>query len=208
MNIQNNYDAWSDTYDSDRNLTRDLDKTELERHLNNFHPVRTLELGCGTGKNTRFLSKISRQVIAADYSSGMMSNALKKGVLPNVGFTLTDISKPWPLRTKVCDLVSCSLVLEHIRDLNHVFSEASRVLFDHGIFYISELHPYRQYQGKKAEFSIGGEKVEISSYLHNITDFISAARNNGFALQLFHESWHDEDKGKYPRLIIFSFEKV
>lgn len=208
MNIQDKYNAWSDSYDSDRNLTRDLDKTELKRYLNNLRPARTLELGCGTGKNTQFLSEVSRQVIAADYSAGMMSRAIRKRSLKNVSFTLMDISKPWPFRKNTFDLALCSLVLEHISDLHQVFSEASRVLVKRGIFYISELHPYRQYQGKKAEFSMNGERVEISSYLHNITDFTTAAENNGFILEVLRESWHNEDAGKYPRLILFGFRKI
>ena len=58
MNIQDAYTRWSDTYDSDRNLTRDLDHRATRDALTGLRYQNIMELGCGTGKNTAFLTAI------------------------------------------------------------------------------------------------------------------------------------------------------
>ena len=72
MNIQNAYNNWSDTYDKDENLTRDLDKIVTEKNLDNLQFKSILEIGCGTGKNTNLFSSISEMVFALDFSEGMI----------------------------------------------------------------------------------------------------------------------------------------
>ncbi len=37
MNIQNAYNIWSESYDKDENLTRDLDKIVTNENLGNLH---------------------------------------------------------------------------------------------------------------------------------------------------------------------------
>jgi ubiquinone/menaquinone biosynthesis C-methylase UbiE len=72
MNIQVAYNNWSDTYDDDHNLTRDLDQKVTEKILADSRYKIVIELGCGTGKNTLLLSKIAEKVYATDFSSGMV----------------------------------------------------------------------------------------------------------------------------------------
>src|SRR5437660_7047871 len=155
MKTQEAYSDWSATYDADRNLTRDLDQRVTRQTLANLSCRSIVELGCGTGKNTALMCEISRQVLALDFSAGMVGRAKEKLQHQNVSFAVVDITGPWPCRDQFADLVVCNLVLEHIRDLSSVFSEASRALITGGCFFISELHPYRQYQGTKARFQRG-----------------------------------------------------
>ena len=58
MTIRDAYTDWSTTYDSDRNLTRDLDQHVARQQLANLRCKSILELGCGTGKNTPLLASI------------------------------------------------------------------------------------------------------------------------------------------------------
>jgi malonyl-CoA O-methyltransferase len=105
------------------------------------------------------------------------------------------------------DLIVCNLVLEHLEDLRFVFSQAARVLQAQGRFLINELHPFRQYEGKKAMFDRGGEVTEIPAFVHHISDFVNAAANHGLRLVKLKEYWHAQDQGKPPRLVSFLFEK-
>ena len=66
MNIQEAYDDWSTTYDTDENRTRDLDRVVTEKTLANWQGKLILELGCGTGKNAHLLSQIGENVHALD----------------------------------------------------------------------------------------------------------------------------------------------
>jgi SAM-dependent methyltransferase len=67
MGIQNAYDEWSETYDTDENLTRDLDQRVTLELFSNLQFDSILEIGCGTGKNTVFLAKIGSVVYAVDF---------------------------------------------------------------------------------------------------------------------------------------------
>jgi len=208
MSIQHAYSEWSTTYDLDRNLTRDLDQAVTRNTLANLHCKSVLELGCGTGKNTALLAEIGERVCAIDLSPSMIEKAKDKLRLHNVSFAVADITKPWPCESESYDLIVCNLVLEHIHDLSFIFAEAFRVLVAKGRFFLCELHPTRQYEGKQANFQRNGTMTAIEAFVHHLTDFTDAANDCGFSLQGMKEWWHEEDRNKPPRLVSFMFEKT
>jgi ubiquinone/menaquinone biosynthesis C-methylase UbiE len=208
MNIQNAYNEWSETYDTDENLTRDLDQKVTQETLAPLHFESILEVGCGTGKNTAFLAQIGRSIRAVDFSQGMIEKAREKVRAENVHFSIMDITQNWNLEDQSFDLIVCNLVLEHIMDLASVFAEAARSLQPMGRFFINELHPFRQYEGKKARFYRNEEeKIEIDAFVHNISDFLDVATNSGLALVKLNEYWHEADQNKPPRIVSFMFER-
>ncbi len=207
MNIQDAYNEWSAIYDTDENRTRDLDQRVTKNTFGNFRFNSILEIGCGTGKNTGLLSQIGLNIHAVDFSQGMIDKAKKKILAPNVRFSIADITKKWPCKDQSYDLIVCNLVLEHIEDLAWVFSEAYRSMERKGRFFVCELHPFKQYQGKKATFCREKGVTEIPAYVHHITDYVEAARSNRLALLELKEWWHEEDQGEPPRLVSFMFEK-
>jgi SAM-dependent methyltransferase len=207
MNVQDAYGRWSSTYDTDPNRTRDLDAAVTRELLGGERYGRILEIGCGTGKNTEFLARICDDLRALDLSPEMIGRAREKVPMSNVTFALADLTAPWPCEESSMDLIACNLVLEHIQDLPPVFAEACRKLAQRGRLFISELHPFRQYQGTKATFTRGDETVEIAAHIHHISDFLGAADRQGFTLLGLNEWWHEEDAGKPPRLITFMFQK-
>jgi malonyl-CoA O-methyltransferase len=208
MNIQDAYTRWSDSYDSDRNLTRDLDHRATQHALTGRLYRNIMELGCGTGKNTAFLTEVGRQILAVDFSPGMLRQARQKIKSDRVSFVVADLTKPWPCKAKAFELIVCNLVLEHIEDLDAVFAEVSRALKRDGQFFLSELHPFRQYKGTKANFRSEDEAIEIPAFVHHLSDFLESARANGLLMRTMKEWWHEEDQNKLPRLVSFMFEKV
>lgn len=207
MKIQEAYNHWSVTYDRDRNLTRDLDQTITRNILANLRCKSVLEIGCGTGKNTALLAEIGENIYAFDFSEAMIEKARQKLRAGNVSFVVADLSQRWPCRESAVDLIACNLVLEHIRDLSFIFVEAHRALVNGGQFFISELHPFRQYQGTKANFQRDQQKMEIEAFVHHLSDFTCEATDAGFSLASMKEWWHEEDHSKPPRLVSFMFEK-
>jgi len=207
MIIQNAYNEWSDSYDSDINLIRDLDSKLTRELLTNLQADSILELGCGTGKNTSFLAQIGTKVEAVDFSDGMIQKAREKVKAENVTFSMMDITQPWKFTRASFDLITCNLVLEHIQDLSFVFSEAARILRPKGQFFINELHPFRQYAGKKARFQRDDKTIEVDAFVHHISDFTNAAQLHGLKLTKFNEYWHEEDAEKPPRLVSLIFGK-
>ena len=207
MKIQEAYTDWSATYDLDRNLTRDLDQLATRETLANLCYKSILELGCGTGKNTELLAQIGERVLALDFSEGMIEKAREKLSFDYVTFAVADITQPWVCEDQSIDLVTCNLVLEHVRDLSFIFREAHRVLVASGQLFISELHPFRQYQGTQANFLRNQQRTEIQAFVHHISDFTSAAAANDLELTRMKEWWHEEDQNKTPRLVSFMFDK-
>jgi ubiquinone/menaquinone biosynthesis C-methylase UbiE len=136
MNNRTAYNKWSKIYDTNENRTRDLEAMAIREMLfflaNN---QKTLELGCGTGKNTDFLLKKSEKMVAIDFSENMLALAkLKFAANENIEFLQLDLREKWPIAGEQFSLVTVSLVLEHIRNLNHFFSETARVLKSDGYF--------------------------------------------------------------------------
>jgi ubiquinone/menaquinone biosynthesis C-methylase UbiE len=207
MDIQNAYDEWSGTYDEDENRTRDLDRDVVRSWLGGLRYDAILEIGCGTGKNTSFLTQIGQSVRAVDFSQGMIARAREKVRAENVRFSLMDITRPWELENESFDLITCNLVLEHIPDLPYVFSEAARTLRSGGHFFINELHPFRQYEGTKARFYRSGEKIEVDAFVHHISDFLMAAEEGRLSLVNLGEYWHETDENKPPRILSLYFER-
>jgi ubiquinone/menaquinone biosynthesis C-methylase UbiE len=207
MKIEDAYTRWSTTYDSDRNLTRDLDRTAIESTLTGRRYANVLELGCGTGKNTSLLTRIGEKILALDFSSGMLRQAKTKIASDDVLFVLADLTKPWPCKDESFELIVCNLVLEHIADLDPVFAQASRSLKAGGEFFVSELHPFRQYQGSQAQIRPDHEAIKIPAFVHHLSDFTESARKHGLLMRTMNEWWHEADQNKPPRLVSFLFER-
>ena len=207
MLVKEAYKHWAATYDTDRNLTRDLDAQVAERRLGSLRVRTILEVGCGTGKNTPLFASIGEQVTALDFSEAMIEQAKNKTWLDNVAFQVADITERWPVEERSVNLVTFNLVLEHVEDLDFVFGEASRVLANDGIVFVSELHPFRQYRGVVARFERDNQRIEIPAFVHHISDFLKAAGKYDLGLVELEENWHAEDAEKPPRLITFIFRK-
>ena len=198
------YYEWSATYDTVANPTRDLEKRACESLLGQHSFERVLELGGGTGKNTAWLAERSREVVSVDLSSEMQAVARKKVTAANVEFRIGDVTAAWNFGN-VFDLITCSLILEHVEDLRHIFSEAARVLIPGGRFYVCELHPFKQYKGSKARFeSKEGLKV-VECFTHHISDYTNAALISGFSIERIDEWFDGYDRSTVPRLLSLLF---
>jgi 2-polyprenyl-3-methyl-5-hydroxy-6-metoxy-1,4-benzoquinol methylase len=79
-------------------------------------------------------------------------------------FAVADLTQPWPAATNGADLMIGDLVLEHIEDLRPVFAQAAKALVPGGCLFISELHPFRQYQGTQANFQRDGKTTPIPAF--------------------------------------------
>jgi SAM-dependent methyltransferase len=125
-----------------------------------------------------------------------------------VQFLQTDITQTWGFADKPYDLVSFSLVLEHIEDLAPIFRKAAQALAPGGYIYIGELHPFKQYSGSKARFeTIEGIQV-VPCFNHHISDFTQAAKLHGFEIVDINEYFDEEDKTTIPRILTLLLRKI
>jgi len=208
MNIADAYSEWSSTYDTNRNLTRDLDRDVTQRVIGSDPIGNVVEAGCGTGKNTRFYSQIAAHVHGLDFSEGMLAVARRDAAAPNVRFTQTDICGAWPCDPHFADLVSFNLVLEHIPHVVDAIQRAVSILAPNGRIFISELHPFKQYQQSQAKFvNARNTEVLVPAFTHDISEYFAAATTCGLELVRFDEWRHPADApGAVPRLVSFLFQ--
>ena len=207
MNVQQAYNAWSETYDTVENKTRDLEARALRESIAGEN-LEILEIGCGTGKNTEFLQTRAKYLIGADFSAEMLERAKAKITAANVEFRRLDLREDWNFPAESFDLVTCSLALEHIENIDFVFAEARRVLRTGGRFYFGELHPFKQYHGSKARFETGSGVFELECFVHHVSEFFAAAKANNFAVAELKEWFDDDDQSQIPRLLTMILEKV
>jgi ubiquinone/menaquinone biosynthesis C-methylase UbiE len=205
MNVQQAYNAWSETYDSVENKTRDLEARALRESISGEN-LEILEIGCGTGKNTEFLQTKAKILIAADFSAEMLAKAKEKITGDKVEFRQLDLREGWNFNENQFDFITCSLVLEHIEKIDFVFEQAHRVLRENGLFYIGELHPFKQYQGSKARFDTGSGVFELECFVHHISEFFEAAKKNSFECVELKEWFDADDKTVIPRLLTIVFK--
>ncbi len=207
MSIEKGYNIWANQYDTNENRTRDLDKISTVETLNKYDFESVLELGCGTGKNTKWLLEKAKRIIGLDFSQEMLNKAKEKISDERVIFRRADLTKSWEIDNEFADLITCSLTLEHIKNLNHIFNQANLKLKKNGLFFISELHPFKQYSGSKAKYETENGTKELEVYTHHISEYIDDAKNNGLEFVEMKE-WFDENtKNGTPRLISFVFKK-
>jgi len=172
MNVREAYNIWADQYDTNKNRTRDLEAISLRTELGNIDFNNCLEIGCGTGKNTEWILTKANKIVAVDLSNKMLVKAKSKITSDKVTFIEADITKDWNFANKEkFDLAIFSLTLEHIENLEAVFSKLNKVITKNGVVYIGELHPYKQYKGSKARFETEKGEQIVTCFNHNISEF-------------------------------------
>lgn len=207
MNIKKAYNIWAGQYDTNINKTRDLEAIALRENLIPIPFDSCLEIGCGTGKNTEWLITKSTKIIAVDLSEEMLKKAKMKINSDKVEFINADILQNWTFVKEPADLVCFSLVLEHIENLDAVFSHAANSIKKDGYIYIGELHPFKQYSGTKARFETQEGLQIVTCFNHHISDFTNAAKKYGFDILSITEYFDDNDKKTIPRILTLLLKK-
>lgn len=85
-----------------------------------------LDLGCGDGRLSAELA--AETLVAADVSAVALARAETRLAGRPASFVELDPDAPLPLPDSAFDLVLCAEVLEHVRDVQLLLSEARRVL--------------------------------------------------------------------------------
>ena len=206
MNNQQAYNVWAENYDTVENKTRDLEAKALRESVLSAKSLDILEIGCGTGKNTEYLLTKAKKLVGADFSAEMLAQAKEKIKAENVEFRQFDLREDWNFNENQFDFITCSLALEHIENIDFVFQQVSKVLRENGLFYIGELHPFKQYQGSKARFETGSGVFELECFVHHVSEFFEVAVKNNFQIVELKEWFDNDDKTQIPRLLTMIFK--
>ena len=181
------YDQWAAIYDRDANPLPALEEPLVKELLGDVRGHYILDLGCGTGRHSVWMSAAGARVSAIDFSSGMLAQA--RGKARDVRFQAHDLSQPLPFGEKSFDRVLSALVVDHIKHLDKLFSEMHRVCRPAGNVVVSGMHPAMLLRGVQARFRLPetDREIRVASYPHQMSDYVMAAARAGFALNHFSE---------------------
>lgn len=207
MDTRQAYNTWASQYDTNNNKTRDLEATALRSSMATIPFENCLEIGCGTGKNTLWLIEKAKHITAVDLSEEMLARAKEKIKSERVEFRQADITKEWNFTGQLYALITFSLVLEHIEDLDHIFNQAARALHPGGHIYIGELHPFKQYTGSKARFDTETGQQVLQCFNHHISDFTQPAKKYGLSIADINEYFDSSDRNEIPRVLALVLQK-
>ena len=106
----------------------------LDKYLEVITASRTdvIDLGCGTGNNSLYLTEKGKQVIACDYSDTAIE--IVNEYLPNVKTFQFDMTKGFPFESNFTDLIIADLCLHYFSnaDTRKILNEIRRVLTNNG----------------------------------------------------------------------------
>jgi malonyl-CoA O-methyltransferase len=190
---QAGYDRWAEIYDEDDNPLVAVEQPRVAGLLGDLAGRDVVDVGCGTGRHTAWLSAGGARVTAIDFSAGMLARATSRTYSNPVRFLEHDLTKPLPLADAAFDRVLSGLVVDHIPDLASHFGELLRICRPDGLVVISVLHPAMMLKGVRARFRDpeSGAEVRPASCAHQISDYVMAAVRSG--AQLAHLSEHVVD---------------
>ncbi len=202
MSTKEGYDLWSQIYDEEDNPLVRLENVEVSRLLGNVAGLKILDVGCGTGRYTLTLAQSGADVTGIDFSDGMLAKARAKVGAEHANFVQHDLSHPLPFAKEHFDGVICCLVLDHIPNLDALFSEMASVSKLGGFILVSVMHPAMNLIGVQARFTdpTTGRVTRPESAFHKLSDYVMAGIRA--RLHIEHLSEHIVDDvlaGRSPR---------
>lgn len=193
VSTRDGYDRWSEIYDAEENPLIVLEDRWIGPLLTDLAGRTVADIGCGTGRHAAPLARAGAQVVALDFSLGMLSRARARPEAKDVRFVVADLTRGFPLGPSAFPRVLSTLVLDHVPDLPHFFCEVARILEPGGRAVLSVMHPAMSLRGVFARFTDPhhGGKVAPASQVHQLSDYVMAAVRAD--LRLAHLSEHAVD---------------
>jgi SAM-dependent methyltransferase len=137
---------------------------------------RAADLGCGTGRTGAWLRAHGvARIDGVDLTAEMLAVARTRGVYERLHEA--DV-RATGLDGHAYDLVTTCLVDEHLADLGPLYCEVSRLLAPGGVYVLVGYHPhFIMTAGMPTHFDRRpGEAVAIQTYVHLVSDHVTAAR--------------------------------
>jgi SAM-dependent methyltransferase len=183
------YGEWAATYDG---VVRDeMDIRLLERVESVAFEGRAIDLACGTGRVGTWLRKHGvARIDGIDLTEPMHERARARGVYDEL--RLGDI-RDTGFASHAYDLVTASLVDEHLADLSPMYAEAARLLAPGGALVIVGYHPqFLMTVGMPTHYHRGDEAIAIETHLHLLSDHVRTGRSHALTLVEMHEGLIDD----------------
>lgn len=178
IDVRAGYDRWSTIYDQRPSALVVLDRRYTLDHLNPRRGERILDAGCGTGAHVDSIGAVGAHPIGVDVSVGMLAAARVREA--DLQLVQADLGRQLPLAAGVFDAVLCSLVSEHLANLEVFFESAFGVLRTGGRMVFSAFHPEMAAAGVEAHFEVDGTEYRLGAELYTLDDYLEGISAAGF----------------------------
>jgi SAM-dependent methyltransferase len=192
VGVREGYGNWVASYEE--TVPDELDVALLERlcEVEWENVRRAADLGCGTGRTGLWLRRHGVTAIdGVDLTAEMLAVAGPRRIYDRL--VEADVASTG-LPTAGYDLVTTCLVDEHLPDLRPLYREAWRLAAPGGSYVLVGYHPHFIIAaGMPTHFkSTSGEQVAIETYVHMLSEQVSAALEAGWTLVEMRESVIDD----------------
>ncbi len=191
VDARTGYGAWAPTYEGTVQDAMDVELLDALTELD-VAGATVADLGCGSGRTGAWLAAHGAAAIdGADVTPEMLEMARARGVFRAlVEADVADTGLPGASY----DVVTTSLVDEHLADLRPLYAEAARLLRPGGTYAIVGFHPhFIMASGMPTHFDdADGEPVAIVTHVHQLSDQVAAAHAAGLRLVELRERLIDD----------------
>lgn len=142
-----------------------------------------IDLGAGDGRLHKFLAPLKpKKYVACDIAEQL----LKRHPGKNIEKIVCDLEDTLPFDDESFDLATSFFVLEHIEDIDHLFSEVYRILVSWWSMIIGHFIQRREFIWKKDK-----DQFRIKFFNHRIQDIEKSLIKNFFDLHIvpIREEW-------------------
>lgn len=166
------YRLWAPSYDTHPNPLLALEERVVCGLLADVSQTTIIDIGCGTGRSMVRYLRAGAQVLGADPSLEMLTEARNKPGLAKRLVQAEACHLPFP--DEISDITVCSFALSYFQNLQRSLRELSRITERTGRILISDLHPAAVARGWTRSFRMGNEVHEIAHTCHT-SDYVHAA---------------------------------
>jgi len=136
-----------------------------------------LDLGAGDGRIYKFFDgKNFEKYVALDIAKNLLEEHPDWKKIETI---IGDLNQNLNLEDKNFDIITSFFVLEHLRELDNLFSEIYRILKSGGTWII-----WHFIQRREMVFKDGKEQFKIQQYKRKKEEIIDIAENNFFKIQI------------------------
>lgn len=195
VSTQLGYDRWAEIYDAEDNPLVGVEQPRVAQILGDVRGLVVADVGCGTGRHALRLTAAGAEVLAFDFSEGMLARARAKPGAERVRWQQHDLARPLPVADASLDRIVCGLVVDHIANLAALFGDFRRVLRPGGFAVVSIMHPAMMLKGVQARFTdpATGRETRPASVANQISDYVLAAVRSGLEIADMSEHAVDND---------------
>jgi SAM-dependent methyltransferase len=198
---------WDDRMAEGNDFHRELVAPAAERLLNLQPGEEVLEIACGTGQFSRAMAELGANVLATDFSEGMLAHAERRSdqrpeLREHLAYQLVDATDEEALLAlgeARFDAAVCNMGIMDMAEIAPMLRALRRILTPEGRFVFTIMHPAFNSMGTRLcveEEDRDGELVETHSI--RVIDYLTVGDRKGLAMRgqpvaqwYFHRPLHE-----------------